>query len=198
MGGVILRTEDGSGRREWEERLGLAPHELTERVFEGEMSRRASVGKASTEQIWADLAAEFDLTPTQRHQLEKDFWRGDRVDRQLLSYIRALRPQRRTALLSNAWPDVRQHIEERWQFADAFDRIVISAEVGMVKPDPRIYQLTLEQLAVEPAQAVFIDDFPLNVRGAREVGMHAIRFHSPEQVRRELDELLDSAAVSEA
>lgn len=187
MGGVILRTEDDSRRRQWEQRLGLAPNELTERVFEGDMSRRASVGKASAAQIWEEVAAEFQLTEDQRQQLESDFWRGDRVDRELLNYIRQLRPERRTALLSNAWPDVRHQIEERWRFADAFDQIVISAEVGLVKPDPRIYQLTLEQLGVPAAQAVFIDDFPMNVRGARAVGLEAILFRSPQQVRRELD-----------
>jgi epoxide hydrolase-like predicted phosphatase len=190
MGGVILRTEDPGGRRRWERRLGLSTGELEHLVFNGELSRLASLGRATPEQIWGDLARRFDLTAEERKELERDFWGGDAVDRELLAYIRRLRPRRKTGLLSNGWSDVREHIEGAWDFADAFDQIVISAEVGLVKPDPRVYELALKRLGTQPARAVFVDDFPQNVQGAQEVGMRAIQFLSPQQVQRELDRLL--------
>ena len=67
--------------------------------------------------------------------------------------------------------------------------------VGLAKPDPRIYRLALERLRVAPEQAVFIDDVAANVEGARQVGMHAIRFQSPAQTRQELASLLNGRAA---
>lgn len=196
MGGVILRTEDASGRAEWAARLGVSLQELTQLVFDSEPSHRASVGRGTPDEIWAGLADRFDLSPGQREDLERDFWRGDQVDRELVEYIRELRPRYKTGLLSNAWPDVREHITETWRFADAFDEIVISAEVGVVKPDARIYRLALERLEIPAAHAVFIDDFARNVRGAEDIGMFAIQFHSPEQVRSDLEALLEGGDAS--
>ena len=77
-----------------------------------------------------------------------------------------------------------------WQIADVFDELIISAEVGVAKPDAGIYELTLERLNVAPSEAVFVDDFPRNIAGAQAVGMKAIHFRDSNQVRAELDRLL--------
>jgi putative hydrolase of the HAD superfamily len=74
---------------------------------------------------------------------------------------------------------------------DAFDQLIISAEVGIMKPDARIYQLALEKLGVAPAEAVFVDDFAVNIEGARAVGMYAIQFTRPDQTVEELKKLLN-------
>ena len=68
--------------------------------------------------------------------------------------------------------------------------MVISAEVGIMKPDPRIFQYALEQLDVAPAEAVFVDDVIENVEAARAFGMHAIHFTTPRQAISELKQLL--------
>jgi epoxide hydrolase-like predicted phosphatase len=190
MGGVILRTEDYAFRSAWERRLGLEPGELSSLVFEGKESRLASIGVGTVEAIWGALADRFELTPAERRQLELDFWRGDSVDRQLVEFIRRLHDHYRTALLSNAWPNVRHQIEGEWAIADAFDTLVISAEVGWVKPDPKIYQHALRQLGLPPQACVFIDDFEVNVEGARQLGIHGILFESSSQVRDDLERLL--------
>ena len=97
----------------------------------------------------------------------------------------------KTALLSNAWDDLRQVIAEKWHFEDAFDAMIISAEVGLAKPDPRIFQLALERLGVEADQAIFVDDFERNVEGANALGLHGIQFQTPQQMRFDLDRLLN-------
>lgn len=195
MGGVLLRTEDLRPRQAWADRLGISLAELTKLVFEGEASRRASIGQGTVDAIWGGLADRFGLTEAEREQLEHDFWSGDEVDRDLIAFVRDLRPAYQTALLSNAWPDVRHFIENVWGFADAFDEVVISAEVGLAKPDARLYQLTMDRLDCPAEAAVFIDDFVENVEGAREVGMKAIRFQSAAQAKSELAALLADAEV---
>lgn len=76
---------------------------------------------------------------------------------------------------------------------ELFDVVVDSSEVGMRKPNPAIYHHALEQLGqVPPEQAVFLDDSPGNVDGARRAGLHAILVDDPETAVAELDELLAS------
>jgi putative hydrolase of the HAD superfamily len=117
------------------------------------------------------------------------------LDTDLIDYIRILKQNYRTAMLTNAPSHVRIAINEEFHIADAFHLIVISAEVGLMKPDPAIYRLTLERLGFEPYEAVFIDDVSENVEGARQVGMHAILFKNTEQTRTDLQSLLDDATL---
>ena len=71
-----------------------------------------------------------------------------------------------------------------------FDVVVDSAFVGSRKPEPRIYQITLERLGAPAAEALFIDDVEVNCDGARELGIDAIRFRSTEQAIGEIEAAL--------
>jgi epoxide hydrolase-like predicted phosphatase len=76
---------------------------------------------------------------------------------------------------------------------ELFDVVVDSSEVGMRKPNPAIFLHTLDLLGgVDPAAAVFLDDSPGNVFGARQAGLHAIHVETPGQALAELDALLAS------
>ena len=112
------------------------------------------------------------------------------LDQGLVNLLRELRPIYETMLLSNAWDDLRKMIEDVWQIDDAFDRMIISAEIGLAKPDLAIFQWVISQLGIEPSQAVFVDDFPHNVAGARAAGWQAIHFQSADQVLDELRTML--------
>jgi HAD superfamily hydrolase (TIGR01509 family) len=190
LGGVILRTEDRQPRERWEAKLGLAAGELDRLVFGGELGKRAALGQADAGDIWDSVGSMLDLPGDELRELELDFWSGDRVDDELVAYIRDLRPGCRTALLSNAWPSVRDTLENRWEIAEIFDVITLSCEVKIAKPDPRIYALTLEALGLPPERTAFVDDFERNVAAARQLGMAGVQFQSRDQVRHDLDVLL--------
>jgi putative hydrolase of the HAD superfamily len=117
--------------------------------------------------------------------LREEFFAGDVLDRELLDFIRMLRPSRRTGVISNAWADMRDYMIKN-RFDDAFDFIVISAEVGLLKPDAGIYELACRGAGVAPADALLVDDLPANVEGAVAAGMTAILFEDTDQVRRQL------------
>lgn len=193
LGGVLVRSEDRSKRIRWEKKLQLEPGELDKLVFEGETGRKAAMGQAQAADIWQSLRDRFALSNEDCSLLEQDFWAGDRVDQELISLIRELRPRFKTGLLSNAWPDLRHALEDLWEIADVFDKVVISAEVGLVKPDPRIYQLVLEQLGINPPQAIFIDDFAVNIKAAKQLGLHTIHFTSAADTQIRLKELLSDS-----
>jgi epoxide hydrolase-like predicted phosphatase len=192
LGGVLVRTMDRSRRVQWEERLRLKRGELDRLVFEGDAGRAAALGNADSTHIWLSLRERFKLSSEQIKQLADDFWAGDRVDQDLISLIRELRHEFKIGLLSNAWPDLRNAIENVWEIADVFDDIVISAEIGLVKPDPKIYEYSLNRLDISPQEAIFIDDFAVNINAAQALGLHTIHFVSSAETQSQLKELLSS------
>ena len=175
LGGVLLRTVNWSKRHAWEARLGLRPGSLEQRIFDGEVGRRAMVGQATAADVWGDLARSLGLSAPDRDRLAADFFSGDRLDPVLMEYIAALRVRVRTGLISNAWAGIRQVMGNGGGEA-TFHELVISAEVGLAKPDPAIFRLALARLNVPAAAALFVDDIPANLEGARAVGMRPILF----------------------
>ena len=190
VGGVLVRTEDHRSRDRLAERFGLTSSEIEELVYGHEAGKRAQRGEVSYEAHWEYLGRELLLSPEQIKDFQRAFWGGDKVDTDLIRYIRSLRKSYKTALLSNAFLDLRRMVTEVWKIGDAFDELVISAEVGVMKPDSQIYHIALEKLGVAAQQAVFIDDFERNVDAAKAVNMHAIRFRNPVQARADLNALL--------
>jgi putative hydrolase of the HAD superfamily len=185
LGGVILRTEHQAPREHLAERLNVSYEDLVRIAFEGDSARRASLGEITAQQHWEAVASRLGRPPAEAPALREEFFGGDVIDRALLEFIRTLRPSRRTGVISNAWADMRDYMIAK-RFDDAFDFIVISAEVGLLKPDPRIYELALRGAGATPAAALLVDDLPANVEGAMAAGMVAILFEDTDQVLREL------------
>jgi putative hydrolase of the HAD superfamily len=189
LGGVIVRTEYQAPRERLAERLNTTYEDLSRIVFESDTSRKASIGAITTDDHWAAVARRLGRPASEAKTLHAEFFAGDVIDRHLLDFIRALRPQRKTGIISNAWPDLRSYLVEN-KFDDAFDALIVSAEVGIMKPDPQIYRIALDKLEVKPDEAVFVDDMRTNVEAARKLGMQGILFQSQEQTLHELKVLL--------
>jgi len=190
LGGVLLRTMDRSRRRRWEGRLGLEEGKLDEAVFGCSASRRATLGQGSAQDVWQEIQTRFHLSASQIQALAHDFFAEDRVDSQMLDVLRQLRPYYRIGMISNAWPDARQMLDEQLQISSYFDAVITSAEVGYAKPHPHIYRHALRALDMAPEQSVFVDDFVENLAGAQALGMRTIHFLSPDQALSELSVLL--------
>ena len=77
----------------------------------------------------------------------------------------------------------------RFEFLKWFEDIVVSGEVGLAKPDPRIFALAIDRCRLDPARTVFIDDSLRNVEAGRNAGMHALHFRDPQQLRTDLTRL---------
>ena len=180
LGGVILRTEYQAPRQYLAERLNVEYEDLMRLVFESETSREASLGKISMEQHWDAVVRKLHRPAEEGEAIHNEFFGGDVLDLDLIRFIRSLRQRCKTGLISNAWSDARKYIQTQ-KFDDAFDAMIISAEVGVTKPKAEIYQLALKQLDVKPNEAVFVDDFIENVKGAQAVGMSAIHFEEPKR-----------------
>ena len=195
IGGVLVRTMDRAPRQALAEQLGMTDRALEELVFGGESGRRAQLGQITEAEQWAYACQQVDWPVERLGEFYQRFFGGDRLDHELLAYIRGLRPAYKTGLISNGMSGTRAMIEGPWRMAPLFDTVVISGETGIMKPDPRIYLIALQQLEVQPEQAVFIDDFAHNIAGAEAIGMRGIHFRDTPQALADLSALLDGSGV---
>jgi epoxide hydrolase-like predicted phosphatase len=176
IGGVLIRTEDHEPRRRLEQRLGLAPGAAEYIVFNSESGLRTQRGEFTEEDNWLRVQRELNLSDGDLADFRREFWGGDKLDGELIDYIRRLHGRYQTAIISNALPGLMTLVTGKYPIADAFDVIVGSGDVKVAKPDPAIYRLALEQLGRQPAEAVFIDDSLPNIQGALAVGLHTIHY----------------------
>ena len=195
IGGVLVRTIDRVPRQALAQRLGMSAADLEALVFGGASGQQAQLGQIDEAEQWAYACRQVGWPLERVTEFREQFFGGDELDMELLTHIGRLHRSYKTGIISNAMNGTRALIEGLWEMTPLFDAIVLSGEVGVMKPDPRIYLLALARLDVQPGQAVFIDDFQHNIDGARAVGMHGIRFRSPEQVMAELEALLDGSGV---
>lgn len=192
LGGVILRTEDKTPRARLGAEFGLTYEEIERIVFGyGRFSSaaRASVGAVTEEAHWLSVLRRLGLGPDDRARVAEAFFAGDQIDWDIVNVLRGLRQTHKVGLISNAWDGLRPYIR-REKFDDAFDTMIISAEVRTAKPGPAIYQIALDALGVTPQESVFVDDFIENIEACRQLGWHGIHFRSREQALGELNALL--------
>ncbi len=189
LGGVIIRTDYQAPREHLAERLNTTYEDLNRIVFDSESSRQASVGAITTEAHWDLVVRRLGRPVSEAKAIREEFFAGDVVDLELLAFIRTLRPRYKTGAISNAWPDTRPSLVQK-KIDDAFDALIISAEVGVMKPEPKIYHIALEKLGVSPREAAFVDDTPVNVDAARALGMQGILFREPRRALSDLREIM--------
>ncbi len=192
FGGVLMRTGDPAGRREWEQRIGLAPGELIRAVHGCDAWRQAQLGRMSVHTYWETVAGMLGIPATDIPQLRHDFYRDDTLDPGLMALIDELRRAGcKVGLLSNDSLTLERKLRRELAIADRFDAIVISAQIGVMKPTPEAYAVICRVLAVEPCACIFIDDMPANVEGAEKIGMHGIQYRDRMDVRIALKPYLD-------
>jgi putative hydrolase of the HAD superfamily len=193
VGGVIVRTEDRTPRARLEQRLGLPAGAADALVFNSEMGQRAQLGMISSADLWAWVQQHLNLTDEGLRDFRRDFWAGDRIDGDLVRFIRSLRPKYQTAIISNAMDNLNEVIAAIDPAGDAFDLVVGSAYEKVMKPDAVIFERALARLGLEEplcaAEAVFIDDFAHNIRGARAVGMHGLLYRADRDLPAQLAHL---------
>jgi epoxide hydrolase-like predicted phosphatase len=189
LGGVIVRTEYQAPRQHLAERLHMEYDDLVRIVFDSPTAQQATVGEVTADEHWASVMKRLKQPASETDAIRAEFFAGDIIDRGLLVFLRSLRGTYKTGLISNAWDDLREYIVKE-KFDDAFDKMIISAEVKVAKPSARIYQIALDQLEVSPSEAVFVDDFYENIEGCEKLGIKGIHFTSPEAALKQLKKLI--------
>lgn len=108
------------------------------------------------------------------------------LDSEVLALIDKLHGRYKIGLLSNTSAEYLRGLLHEHDINKHFDAVVISSEVGMIKPDPSIFKHILADLGTQPAETVFIDDSPRNVAGATAVGITGITYTTIDQLKTDL------------
>lgn len=111
----------------------------------------------------------------------------------MIERVRELKKHYKIGLLTNMGPDTLDEIFDEAERKELFDVVVVSSEVGLIKPSRDIFELTSEQLGVPSGDIVFIDDRPVNTDGAARTGMQTILFTTNQQFEIELAKLTETA-----
>lgn len=123
-----------------------------------------------------------------------DLWpyQYEQLNIRLAQFVASLRPLYKTATICNRGS--REAMNRKFQLDTLFDLMVYDGEEGVSKPDPRIYQITLTRLSLEPHETVFVDDKTQNVEAAQQLGMFAILFEDTEQAIADIQNLLSPSS----
>jgi putative hydrolase of the HAD superfamily len=190
IGGVLEITPDLGVDRRWEARLGLPAGEIGERM--ADVWTGGELGRITLDDVHRAIQDRLGLDEQQLTSFMADAWREyvGTANTELIEYARGLRPRYRTGILSNSFVGAREREQAAYGFEDLVDEIVYSHESGMAKPDPRIYALVCERLGARPGETVFLDDVERCVAGARDAGIHAVRYRDNAQAIAEIEKLL--------
>jgi putative hydrolase of the HAD superfamily len=131
-------------------------------------------GECTNAEFESALAAHLTLadgSPVNGTGLLARMFAGSAMDEDMLALFRALHARGvPTGLLSNSWGGSYPHE----LFGDMFDAVVISAEIGMRKPEPRIFLHAAQLLGLEPAECIFVDDIQANIDAAEQIGFTGV------------------------
>lgn len=196
--GGVLTTPGRTAIQAWVREERIVPESfsavlkewLSRRAPRGTPIHRLETGELTAEEfnvLLADKLSTEDGRPVEPAGLLQRLFSHMRRNPGMHELVRQLRSCGiRTALLSNSWGN-----NYPWdELDDLFEFAVISAEVGMRKPDPDIYQLALQRLGIPPQRTVFVDDGRPNTEAAQHLGMHAILHTDNDTTRQQLGRLI--------
>jgi len=198
--GVLMLSDVPSAeiQQKWEHRLGLQPGELlgalqgkmvAERELGSEMSDLVKVGNFTEEDLWHIAAQKYQLSEIELKQLQSDLDSGERVNQELLDYLRLLKPHYKLGVVSNTWTDTRATLIRQHPMNELMDVMLFSSVEKVAKPEAAIYLRAVNYLDVQPIEAVFIDDTPANVIGAQAAGLLGLQFTNTVQLIQSLAQL---------
>ena len=132
---------------------------------------QADIGELTSLEVWEKIGFTGDL-----EKIEKEYLDTIELNDGFLEFIKAARKDYRLAILSNDSSRWSSYLRKKYELNQYFDVISISGDLKMQKPDERIFRYTMEQLGVDAADCLYVDDREGNVMAARNVGMKGLLF----------------------
>lgn len=154
-----------------------------------DLIKQSEYGYIDDATLFAGIA---EMTGLPVEEITTKLTSGFARNQEFVDMLQGLRSRYKLAMLSNLGRDSSIKFFTLEERAKLFDAVVISGEIGMIKPEPGIFEYACHKLGIEPGEAVFIDDAERNCEGARAIGMQAIHYESLPQIQRDLTALLEA------
>ncbi len=190
FGRVISAQKTAQLFHSYESDLGLEEGTINQIMFDSPLWEQALLGEISMSAYWQGIGSALNLHSSAAiTSFKKHYYEDERINMDVLSLLRKLYGRYKLAILSNHPAGLLDWLVA-WKIAELFEVIVCSGDEGVVKPDPRAYEITLQRLDVEPPQAIFIDDTPGHVEAAEALGISGIVFTDVSTLHRRLSMLI--------
>jgi epoxide hydrolase-like predicted phosphatase len=170
---------------ELSEQSSLSQAEIHSYLYPNQHWTKLTLGRLSEDKYWEHFL-EASKVEIDKEALKEKVRNALRPIADNVKLIPLLKDRYRLAILSNHAKEWSQFMREEFDFFRHFQHIIFSCDVGLRKPDPKIYQLILEKLGSQPGECLFVDDKRRNTKGAEEIGMKTITLEDTSALRREL------------
>lgn len=187
MGNVLVTFDESRAVRQIAEASSVEPARVREILFDSGLQRQYEEGRVSVELVYETFCRESGTRPD-FHVLEhaaSDMFELNVPIVPLIVHLDAA--EYRLGILSNTCHSHWNHLRKRFRILKLyFDPVVLSYEVGAMKPDESIYQAAIDRAGVPAERIFYVDDRLENVEGARRSGMDAVQFQGVTQLAHEL------------
>lgn len=186
LGKVLIPFDFTRGYAEIEKLTGIPAADIPKKIVATDLVRRFESGKIEPQAFVSQLCELLGMKTGYDGFCE--VWSSIFLPDPLIpeSLLAGLRQRYRLLLLSNTNAIHFEMLRRTHGFFAHFHDIVLSYEVGAMKPDPRIYRAAIERAGCRPEECFYTDDIAEYVEGGKREGMDAVQFHSREQLEREL------------
>ena len=189
-GGVISKPQNIDHFQEILQILGIEENRFMEVYYT--QRKNYDNGQLSGQEYWLEILQYFGFEPN--GSMVEDLIRTDvkswtEINRPMIGFIKESRGKvEKLAIISNMMRDTLSYMKRHFEWLEIFDDKIYSCEIGINKPDIRIFELCLNSLDIPPQACLFVDDSQKNVLGALESGMNVIRYKSFTQFSEEFNQ----------
>lgn len=145
-----------------------------------------ALGKCSEDEFWKTLLYTARAKNADINHAKKLYRKNQKENESMLSLLSRLKIRYRLAALSTVPREWLEYKRQKFNLDNYFELIVSSGEYGMEKPDPKIYELVIKKMRLDPSETIFIDDKPSTLPPAEKLGMKTILFRGQKDLEEKL------------
>jgi len=184
-GGVLCRLHEDAVYTAWEAKTGIPGEKLKTELYDRGLKEEFDRGLKHPAGVALFLKYRFEI------DLEKEDWRAIwneaiSMDPEMDKFARGLAVHLPVALASTTDKYHYAKMQAELICFELFKDPAVSYEIGHIKPEPEFYQRAVEKLGTSPGKTLFIDDLEVNVQGAADAGLLALRFTGLEKLQEDL------------
>ncbi len=174
IGGVVILSRRKQILEDWAKELDVSSDNL--RVTLKQFSDQKMRGQNISYNDFIQVNQISWITGAQLENLQKSLWNSEYVNNELLDFILANKDKYVYGVITNNYKEAEEVILKKYQVPKFYTIFVSSADIGVLKPDRKIYEFVLKRVNLPADQCLFIDDSVENVDGAKSVGMIGLQY----------------------
>jgi len=140
-----------------------------------EINRRCGSTTDETS-FWKEIASEYSYSDQKIEEIKNLIAGAYMKNVPMWDFHQKIKSKYKTAILNNGTLSIFKRWKEQFHLSEEFAYVLNSAEIGLKKPDPKIFSYCMDKLGVTPEQCIFIDDDKRNTDAATSLGIHAILY----------------------